>query len=52
MSKRIDVGSEPQVKIEAVQGDLRVVGWDNNGVPTSAKLQELDIEWVAEYISK
>jgi hypothetical protein len=29
MSKRIALGPEPQVKIESVAGNLRLVGWDN-----------------------
>ena len=29
MSKRIALGPEPHIKIEAVAGDLRLVGWDN-----------------------
>jgi len=29
MSKRIDLGSEPHIKIETIAGDLRLVGWDN-----------------------
>ncbi len=33
---------------KAVETYYAMVGWDNNGVPTLAKLQELDIEWVAE----
>ena len=30
MSERIDVGREPKIKIESVEGDLRLVGWENN----------------------
>lgn len=29
-----------------------MMGWDNNGVPQRAKLQELDIEWVADELKK
>jgi aldehyde:ferredoxin oxidoreductase len=31
----------------AIDTYYSMVGWDKNGVPTLAKLQELDIEWVA-----
>ena len=26
----------------------RMMGWDGNGIPTKAKLEELDIEWVSK----
>lgn len=32
MSRRISVGSKPHIKIEAVSGDLRLAGWDNEEV--------------------
>ena len=32
MSKRISVGSQPMIKIETVEGDLRLVGWENNEI--------------------
>jgi len=32
MSKRISVSSQPKVKIESVEGDLRLVGWDNDEI--------------------
>jgi hypothetical protein len=32
MSKRISVGSQPKVKIESVEGDLRLVGWGNDEI--------------------
>lgn len=32
MSKQLVVGSEPQIKIESVDGDLRLVGWDNDEI--------------------
>ncbi len=32
MSKRLAVGPEPQIKIEFVEGDLRLVGWDNDEI--------------------
>ena len=32
MSKRVSVGSNPKIKIESVEGDLRLVGWDNDEI--------------------
>jgi hypothetical protein len=32
MSKRISVGSQPRIKIETVEGDLHLVGWDNDEI--------------------
>ncbi len=32
MSKRLTVGPEPKIKIESVEGDLRLVGWDNDEI--------------------
>jgi len=27
-----------------------MMGWDENGVPTRAKLEELDVAWVAQML--
>lgn len=32
MSKRISVSSQPKVKINSVEGDLHLVGWDNDEI--------------------
>jgi hypothetical protein len=32
MSKRIAVSSQPKIKIETVEGDLQLVGWDNDEI--------------------
>ena len=32
MSKRISVGSQSRIKIEFVEGDLRLVGWENDEI--------------------
>jgi len=34
---------------QAIDTYYAMVGWDKDGAPTLAKLQELGIEWVAEY---
>jgi hypothetical protein len=36
MSKRLAVGPEPQIKIESVEGDLRLAGWDNDEILVKA----------------
>ena len=35
---------------QAIAAYYAMMGWDNNGVPTRAKLQELGIDWVAGLI--
>ena len=47
--KDIAVG-EKKLK-EAMATYYGMMGWDENGVPTKAKLQELDIEWISEVTS-
>jgi len=47
-----EVGIDKGELDEAIDTYYAMVGWDKNGVPTLAKLQELGIEWVAEYISR
>ena len=32
MSKRFAIGLEPQIKIESVEGDLRIVGWETDEI--------------------
>ena len=32
MSKRLTVSPEPKIKIESIEGDLRLVGWDNDEI--------------------
>jgi hypothetical protein len=32
MSKQLTVGPEPNIKIELVEGDMRLVGWDNDEI--------------------
>lgn len=40
MSKRIALGPKPQIRIESVAGDLRLVGWDNNELLLKADDEE------------
>ena len=32
MSKRFSVGPEPKIEIESIEGDLRLVGWENDEI--------------------
>ena len=41
------VGVKKQELDQAIATYYAMSGWDSNGVPTPAKLQELNIEWVA-----
>jgi len=36
----------------AIATYYQMMGWDENGVPTEAKLEELDIGWVADLLKK
>lgn len=37
---------------EAIAAYYQVMGWDETGVPTKAKLEELDVGWVADKLKK
>jgi aldehyde:ferredoxin oxidoreductase len=37
---------------KAIETYYQMMGWDENGIPTTAKLEELDIDWVAEMLKK
>ena len=41
------IGIDKKELDKAIDTYYAMVGWDKNGVPALAKLQELDIEWVA-----
>jgi len=44
---------DPEVLDEAVSTFYGMMGWDpETGAPTLAKLQDLDIEWAAEHLSR
>lgn len=43
---------DPQKLEQAKQAYYRLLGWNPAGIPTKTKLQELGIEWAAEYISE
>ncbi len=44
------VGVNETELAKAIDTYYAMVGWDEDGVPTLAKLQELGIDWVAEVI--
>jgi len=42
-----DVRIDPQAHQEAIETYYQLLGWDRNGVPTTACLTALDLEWAA-----
>lgn len=47
-----DVSVDSDQLAEAQKIYYQMLGWDESGVPTYARLVELDIEWAYEYIEK
>ena len=45
-------GLDPRVFAEARKGYYRMMGWDESGVPTPTRLEELGIGWAARYLSR
>ena len=46
-----DAGIDPEAMDVAIKQFYTLMGWDSEtGVPTQAKLEELGIEWAAEYL--
>jgi aldehyde:ferredoxin oxidoreductase len=43
-----DGGIPPQALREALDTYYAMMGWDDNGCPTRARLAELDVAWVAD----
>jgi len=43
-------GLDPGTFAEARKNYYRMMGWDESGVPTSARLAELEIGWAAQYL--
>ena len=46
------VSVDPDQLAEAQKIYYQMLGWDESGVPTYARLVELDIEWAQQYIQK
>jgi len=46
------VSLDPSVLKSALELYYGMMGWDENGVPTRAKLEELDIGWTYEYLKR
>jgi len=44
------VGVDPEKLASAQKVYYQMLGWDESGVPTSARLVELNIEWAAQYL--
>ena len=45
-----DVGIDPEELAKAQKIYYQMFGWDESGVPTYARLVELDIEWASRYL--
>jgi aldehyde:ferredoxin oxidoreductase len=43
-------GLDPGKFAEARKGYYRMMGWDESGIPTPARLAELEIGWAARYL--
>ena len=43
-------GMDPVKFTEARKGYYRMMGWDDSGTPTTARLDELEIGWAARYL--
>ena len=44
MSKNISAGKSPKIKIDAIDGDLSVVGWDGEDILIKADEDELSLK--------
>jgi len=51
MSKRLAVGPQPNIKIERVEGDLRLVGWDNDEVLIRVDEEEITLKQDGDNVS-
>jgi len=51
MTKRISVGSQPTIKIESVEGDLRLVGWDVDEILVRSDEEALALQQNGDEIS-
>jgi len=47
-----DVCVDPDQLTEAQKLYYQMLGWDESGIPSYARLVELDIEWASEYLEK
>jgi len=51
MSQRLAVGQQPTIKIEVVEGDLRLIGWDNDEILLRADDEEVTLEQNGDEVS-
>ncbi|MGB7874513.1 MAG: hypothetical protein WBL25_09025, partial [Anaerolineales bacterium] len=51
MSKRISVGPQPRIKIESVEGDLRLVGWENDEILVRSDDEALALQQNGDEVS-
>jgi aldehyde:ferredoxin oxidoreductase len=46
-----DIFVDPEKFAEVQKIYYQMLGWDERGIPTYARLAELDIEWASEYLT-
>ena len=51
MSERVAVGSEPQISIESVEGDLQLVGWENDEILAKTDEDAISLQQDGDEIS-
>lgn len=51
MSKRLVVGPQPKIRIESVDGDLRLVGWENDEILAKTNDETLDLQQNGDEVS-
>jgi hypothetical protein len=51
MSKRIDTSPEPHIKIETVEGDLRIVGWETDGILVRSDEEAITLQQNGDEVS-
>lgn len=51
MSKRLAVSPQPKIRIESVEGDLRLVGWENDEILAKSDDEMLDLQQNGDEVS-
>jgi hypothetical protein len=51
MSERLSVGPKPKIKIEKVEGDLRLIGWDNDEILVRSDEEAVTLQQNGEEVS-
>ncbi len=46
----VETAIKPDELKNAIINYYKMMGWDDDGIPTKSKLEELDIDWVSQYL--